>query len=460
MGAVPFFGGSRTEHASGGARVMSSLRIGRMASALAVIGLAAFAPSAAGAFGAPVDVSTQGGTDIGQNPQVATDATGDSALTWEFNQSGGAPPTQRVQGRTISSAGVLGPVHELGGASDVIESDPEVAIDATGDAVFVWVESSQVVARRLSAGGTLGPPIQVGPGGVPSPGLTDPEVATDANGDTIFAWMNRGSNITGDFVQARTMTSRGVLGPIRAISGVGGNHQQVATDATGHAVLTWVDEDGVNGDTDTVQARTMSRNGSLGPLVNLDTAAGRTFAPQVATDADGDTIFTWLRFDGVRDRVRARTMSAAGVFGAVFDVTTSGPSALDPQVATDATGDSVFTWERFEANNDRVQARTRIAGVLGGINNLSAVGGDAFAPQVASDADGDSVVTWVRFDAANGVDLVQALVINAAGGLGSVQTLSAAGADAETPQVAVAANTGAAVVTWERADVIQASRGP
>lgn len=124
-------------------------------------------------------------------------------------------------------------------------------------------------------------------------------------------------------------------------------------------------------------------------------------------------------------------------------------------------GDPVFTWERFEGGDDRVQARTRTAaGALGPITNLSATGGEAFAPQVASAAAGASVFTWLRFDAANGVDRVQARTMTAAGAFGGTQTLSVLGVDAETPQIAVAATTGAAVATWERGNVVQASRGP
>ena len=217
-------------------------------------------------------------------------------------------------------------------------------------------------------------------------------------------------------------------------------------------------EDGVDGDNDVVQARTMTRSGSLGPVTNLSDPAGRAFSPDVASDADGDTTFVWLRFDGRRDRVQGRVMTAAGALGAVFNLTSAGPSAVDPQVATDDTGDSVFVWERFDSPTDRIQARTRIGGVLGAVVNLSAVSGEAFSPQVASDGAGDSVVTWLQFDGVN--DRVQARPMTAAGAFGATSDLSAAGADAKTPQVAIAKTTGAAVATWERAGTVQVARGP
>jgi hypothetical protein len=434
---------------------MPSTRIAGLASTLAVIGLAALAPSAGAAWGT-VDVSASA-----LNPQIATDADGDSALAFEF----GPNPGGRVQGRTMSPVGALVGPFELGNASDTTDRLPRVAIDAAGDSVFMWVNNSFVLGRRRSAAGTLGTfAFQISPGGSPGP-FSAPDVATDFNGDTVFVWMNH-SFSSGPRVQARTMTKRGVLGTIRNISAVGqiGTHPQVATDASGDSVITWVQEDGVDGDNDVVQARTMTVGGSLGPITNLSDPAGRAFSPQVASDADGDTTFVWLRFDGRRDRVQGRVMNSAGVLGAVFNLTTSGTSASDPQVAVDSVNDAVFTWERFDAapnNTDRIQARTRIAGVLGaGILQVSPTTGVAFSPQVASDANGASMVTWLHFDGTN--DRVQARPITAGGALGAlaVPDLSAAGADARAPQVAMAANTGAAFAIWERNGTVQAAGGP
>ena len=50
--------------------------------------------------------------------------------------------------------------------------------------------------------------------------------------------------------------------------------------------------------------------------------------------------------------------------------------------------------------------------------------------------------------------------MTAAGALGGITDLSAAGADADAPQVAMSATTGDIAVTWTRAGVVQASTGP
>jgi hypothetical protein len=138
---------------------------------------------------------------------------------------------------------------------------------------------------------------------------------------------------------------------------------------------------------------------------------------------------------------------AAATFAAPFDVS---EPAFSPDVGVDTGGDAVFTWQGYNGANYRVQTRTRsAAGALSGVRNLSAAGQDAEFPQVAVDSGGDAVFVWMRFDGAN--HRVQARTRSAAGVLSPVQDLSASGQDGLFPQVAVDP-AGDAVFTWTRFD--------
>lgn len=414
----------------------------------AVVGSAVFAAPAGAVFTAPADLTVGG-----SNPQVATDATGDSAVAWEFTGN-------RVQARTVSSTGVLGPVHELGQASGTTDFGVRAAIDSQGDAIFAWTRStpgSFVLARPLSAAGVLGQLVQLSGN---SGSFNSIDVASDLNGDSVFTWVNIGGG-TQPRIQARTMSTNGTLSPIRNVSPLNqtASSPQVATDASGDTVLTWVREDNADGDNDVVQGRIMSVNGSLGPSFDVSNPNGRAFAPLVATDTDGDTTFAWNRFDGTRDRIQVRHMTPAGTLGTITSLFTGGASGIAPQLATDSTGDSVVTWERADGGFDRAQARTfSLAGALGPLTNLSGTGGDAFATRVASAASGASAFAWLRSDGT--ADRVQARTMTAAGAFGSVADLSAAGTDAEAPQIAMGANSASIVAVWERAGTIQVTRGP
>src|SRR6187397_1531589 len=90
-------------------------RLAGLVIALMMLG-AAFASSASAVFTAPVDLQT----GSVRSPQVAVDPDGDNVFTWELISGG----DRRVQGRTISSSGVLGPLLEIGLPAGNQDSDP------------------------------------------------------------------------------------------------------------------------------------------------------------------------------------------------------------------------------------------------------------------------------------------------------------------------------------------------
>ncbi len=430
-----------------GARRMPSPRLALQATAAATLAMLAGAPAASAVFTPTADLS--GG--LAADPQVATDADFDSVVVWDRLSFSNGP-----QFRTISATGTLGSVTDLTTASaGTSDHFPRVAMDSQGDALFAWVHqasgSSSTVRASMLRNGTLGGPFQLFSNNINQPSAID--IASDANGDSVVTFVRENR------VQAVNVGARGELGPVRNLSAGGARAPQVAIDAGGDAVITWVLEDAGDGDNDQVQARTMSVNGTLQPILPLSAASGRATAPQLATDADGDTTFTWLRTDGVRDRVQTRRFTAAGTLGATQTLSGTGRSAQAPQVATDVDGDSVFAWEVFDGIDDLIQARTlSSAGTLGSVTNMSASGGEAFRPQIDTSDAGATSVAWLRFSGTNDVVQVRRILPN--GNASGTSTLSAAGADAETPQVAVSSETSGTVVVWERNGIIQGSLGP
>jgi hypothetical protein len=125
-------------------------------------------------------------------------------------------------------------------------------------------------------------------------------------------------------------------------------------------------------------------------------------------------------------------------------------NAEEPQVALSGSGVGLATWERSDGTNFRVQARTRASnGVLGSVQTLSAAGQDAFSPQVAVNPTGTGIIAWTRSDGTN--DRIQAVTRSSSGVLGPVLTLSDPLQNAEVAQVAIDQN-GNAIVVWERFD--------
>src|SRR5207253_4522654 len=112
-------------------------------------------------------------------------------------------------------------------------------------AVLVWAQSdgtmAHIQARSLSARGVLGPVHDLS---APDENADYPSVAMDSSGDAIMTWLG-GKSFGDRTVQQRALSSSGILGPLRTLSDpVGGVQWGPAIDSFGNAVFIWVLYDG------------------------------------------------------------------------------------------------------------------------------------------------------------------------------------------------------------------------
>jgi hypothetical protein len=431
-----------------------------LAAALATVGVAAttatlaVAPaSALAAWTAPADLSASGQNARGAS--LAANDAGDAVFAWRrFDGT-----NDRIQAQPRSAAGVLGPVRNLsvGGQSAF---GNQVATDGTGDAVVTWLRNDGTYdiaqARRLSAAGVMGPILNLAPTGQDA---VDPHVAVDFAGNAVFTWRRwDGAN---DRVYARTASAAGVVGPVLTLSAGGQDAIQprVAMDANGDAAFIWTR--GVLGSR-RVQARTLSPAGVLSGVSTLSAAGADAYPGDVAVDPVGNATFVWYRFNGTEYVIQTRALSAAGVLSVDQTISDPGEFAYGPEVAVDAAGNAAFVWYRSDGTNWLVQTRTlSAAGVPGAVNTLSAAGQDAVFPHIEVNAAGDAVVGWRRSDGTN--TRAEVVTVSAAGVVSAVTQLSAAGQNAQSPPVGID-GAGDTIADWQRFDGtndrIQFATGP
>ncbi len=137
----------------------------------------------------------------------------------------------------------------------------------------------------------------------------------------------------------------------------------------------------------------------------------------------------------------------------------AGQSVLHQHVGVDQAGNATVVWERSNGTNTIVQEATRSAGAVAAAGtligsfsapvDLSAAGQNANDPQVAVDPAGDAVVVWERSNGSN--TIVQAATRTAGGSFSTPVDLSASGQNALAPQVALD-QAGDIVVVWERSN--------
>ena len=228
--------------------------------------------------------------------------------------------------------------------------------------------------------------------------------------------------------------------------GQNADSHQAAIDPNGNAVVVWRRTDGA-----TLRVQAQARTaGSFGPVHNVSGAGYTAGTPQVAMDGSGNAIFVWSRLDGSNFRIETRSLSTGGVLSAIQILMDAQEIGGAPQLAMDGNGTAIVVWSRYLNGYSRVQLRTRsVAGALGATKTLTSGGGDASTPQVAVNAAGNGVIVWRRFDGLN--YRIQIVARSSAGALGAVRTVSVAGQNADSPNVAVD-SAGGAVVVWRRFD--------
>ena len=230
----------------------------------------------------------------------------------------------------------------------------------------------------------------------------------------------------------------------------------VAVDAAGDVTAVWSRYDGSN---TVVQSSDRPAGGAWAPVADLSTAGRDAGESQVAVDSAGDVTAVWTRFDGSNTVIQSSSRPAGGAWGAPVDLSKPGFDATGPRIAVDANGNAVAVWRRFDGFDQIAQAALRLpSGAWLPPVDISAAGENAESPEVTPAPGGGAIAVWSRFD---GTDVVvQVSDMSGDGAWSPALDLSGAGGDAVEPQVA-ADLSGNATAIWSRQDgsgtVVQAS---
>ena len=392
------------------------MRRGWQRATCVALAYAAWMLGSAHAVAAPAWLSEADLSLIGHNasvPHIVLDARGDAVAVWTRNDG-----SNFITQAAVRPAGGnwQAPVDLSNAGRDTF--DAEVAIDARGDAVAVWHGSDGtndiVQAAARPAGGVWQAPIDLSAGGHDA---FNPQVVLDAQGDAVAVWQR--SNGSNSIVQGAVRpAATGVWQAAVDLSAAGGNalNPQIAVDARGDAVVDWQRFDGTNFIAQA--AERLAASSVWQAPVDLSAPGQNANNVEVAVDARGDLAAVWVRSNGINGIVQA-TVRPAGTSGwtSPVDLSVAGQSAAIPQIALDPRGDAIGAWERSNGSNEIVQTAGRPAGATfwRAPGDLSAAGQNAGDPQIAVDGQGNVAAVWERSNGANTV--IQAAGYDAAGPL-------------------------------------------
>ena len=362
--------------------------------------------------------------------------------------AGVAPPASKAW----RTATLIEETDNAGGAYN-----PQVVIDTSGNALAVWQQfdgtTYSIFANRYSVGSGWGTAALIENDN--TGGASDPQISIDANGNALAVWVQEGGprrSIVANRYTAAT-NSWGTATLIETDDTGNANVPQIAIDTSGNALAVWTQDDGTENSVFANRYTASNNTWGTAAVIETDNVIGHSAGePRIAIGADGNALAVWVQSDGTRDNIWANRFIAGTGWGtAVLIETNNTGSAGAPQIALDASGNAIAVWQQSDGTRDNIWAnRYTIAtgwGTAALIETDNAL--NAGAVQIAFDANGNALAVWVQGDGISNVWANRYIADSGWGTAVLIETNNTGSAGA--PQIALDAS-GNAIAVWQQSD--------
>lgn len=281
-------------------------------------------------------------------PQLGFDGKGNAIVVW--HQQDGTT-TSIYANRYVTGSG-WGTAELVETSADLAER-PGLGVDASGNAIAVWMQRSgtiySVYANRYVAGSGWGTAQAIETAGDTA---RFPEIAVNANGDAMVAWTQKNDTVTKVYA-SRYAAGSGWDAVAQEIGTTEyGNQHQVAMNASGHAFVIWIAR---NGTDPTLYASrfTPDSKWDAGQQIGY---SGQIVLPQVVIDAAGNALAAWLGRDVTTDLVFSNRFTPGGGWATTQLRSVPYISAYQLHLAIGASGDAFAIWSLWTITVDGLHA--------------------------------------------------------------------------------------------------------
>ena len=296
------------------------------------------------------------------------------------------------------------------------QQNPAIEMDSSGNYLIVW-ESFGTDGSGFgiygqgydNTGSTVGSEFKVNAN--TNQDQRYPAVAMDQDGNSVVIWMEEVLDGDGWGIYGQLLDNTyAVNGSSFIINTTTTGHQKfpdVAMNSEGDFVVTWMSV-AINGSTFEINAQRFNASGSAqGNEIIVDTASAFFKGyPEVAMNASGDFVITWQKagLDGSGLGIAARQFNAAGTAqGNFFQVNTStSANQQAPAIGMDTTGNFVIAWSSYGQDGDSegiyAQRFSASASSLGGEFQVSTTtSGAQTEPQITMNREGGFTIAWSSY---------------------------------------------------------------
>ncbi len=301
-----------------------------------------------------------------------------------------------------------GPAFLLDGASGGGSNFPEVAVNPNGDAIVVFQkldgDVSNIYANHYSVNDGWSAPVRLDVGNDTS---TFPQVAIDANGNAVAVWLQSPSLGLRDVYASRYTTTSG-WGIAETIEDdvefVPDSPPSIAMDPSGNAFVVWSQ--------DVFSSVAVKLNSYTAATEKWDTAANissinpskpiQNLNPKVTFGSNVTRVISWTEKDG--NLVARVTITTPSNFTQFFNpkINTNIGGNIDyHQAIVDSNGNATIVWQQPDAMGKNIYASHFAAGsgswsaatLLNTTDTTTSV-----EPSLAVDPSGNVIAVWMQFN--------------------------------------------------------------
>jgi len=336
-------------------------------------------------------------------PQVAMDAQGNALATWQQPDTNGIVHLFSSV-FTVVGGGWSGALQVDGSAASI--SNPQLAMDAAGNAMAVWQVVTGAVSHvwsntHSSSGWDVPHQIDI----VPTGYAANPQVVVDSAHITMAVWTQLdAANSNGIWAGRYAGTAWQDVRQIEAHTSGAVTTPRVALTPQGNALAVWVN--GSNANTSLWSSSYDHTSTTWNTAVQVETGntllghlAGPAFS-NIGIDGNGNAMVVWLKAEA-GDQTGTVWASRLAANGTAWDAPVQFPNAVaslnsNPQLAVDVAGSALAVWvSATDPPNARVQSEryTTAGGWSRAVveNNFAVV--DEY-PQICSAGSGRAVAVW------------------------------------------------------------------
>lgn len=305
-------------------------------------------------------------------PAIAVDATGSAYVVWVDSRNGHGDIYFAHQ----PSGGAWGSNERVNDdVGTAYQGGPDIALDANGTATVVWVDmrngsGNEIFAACRPAGGQWSSNVRVSDD--PDPVTKgQPAIAVDAAGNAYAAWYDFRNNIGDIYFSYRPAGGQWSANtPLDSDFYPFQGSPDIAVDAAGNAYVIWQQRE--NGEDIFFAYRAViSTTWSTGIRVNDDLGTAYQYLPAIALSANGDAYAVWGDQRDSNPGIYGAKRTSGGEWSAneqVDDDIAGGASQDWPSIAADASGNTYAVWRDLRNGNADLYFAYRPAGEDWGTN--------------------------------------------------------------------------------------------